>query len=226
MTMTDSGPVGIERLPRGDHSKAARGARSLLVLGTLAVWVVGIGVGFARLMNYATRPGERGASVRRWPAGSALIPDPDRANLVLLAHPRCPCTRATIGELENLLARSRGLVTAHVLFYRPGGEPDSWAMTDLWRRAAAIPGTRVQVDPDGRQARRFGARTSGQVLLYHCDGRLLFSGGITDTRGHAGASVGTEALWSLLTTGTAAQTETPVYGCPLAGPDFPEREGD
>ncbi len=75
---------------------------------------MGIGIGFARLMNYASRPGERGASVRRWPAGSVLIPDPDRANLVLLAHPRCPCTRATIDGLENLLARSRGLVTAHV----------------------------------------------------------------------------------------------------------------
>jgi hypothetical protein len=129
-------------------------------------------------------------------------------------------------ELEQLRARCQGLLAAHVLFYRPANAPADWEKTDLWRRAAAIPGARVYRDDDGVLARTFGAVTSGQVLLYHRDGRLLFSGGITNARGHAGASAGTEAIVSLLTKGTAGRTETPVYGCPLAGPRPPESGGD
>ena len=216
MTVSGNGSQGQ---PPRDRCKALRGKRYLLLLGALAVWIAGVGVGFARLMDYATRPGERGAPAERWPAGTVVIPDPDRANLVVLAHPRCPCSRSTMDELESLLARCHDLVTTHVLFYRPGTAPDTWAKTDLWRRAAALPAVRVRADADGAQARLFGATTSGQVLLYDRHGRLLFSGGVTNTRGHASTSIGTEALWSLLTTGAAAQTETPVYGCPLAGPE-------
>jgi hypothetical protein len=117
-------------------------------------------------------------------------------------------------------------VTTHVLFYRPGASPQNWEKTDLWWRAAALPGAHVQADEDGVLARRFGATTSGHVLLYRPDGRRLFSGGITNARGHAGASVGTRAILSLLSGGTAGQTETPVYGCPLTAPCSPETEGD
>jgi hypothetical protein len=187
---------------------------------------VGIVAGFARLVEYSTTPGGSGPAAARWPAGSALVPAPDRATLVLLAHPHCPCTGATVDELERFLARCRGLVTVHVLFYRPGTSPGGWEKTDLWRRATALPGARVHCDEGGVEARAFGATTSGHVLLYRPDGRRLFSGGITNARGHAGASVGTDALDSLLTTGAAGRTETPVYGCPLAGPGSPECEGD
>ena len=37
---------------------------------------------------------------------------------------------------------------------------------------------------------RFGAETSGQTLLYDRDGRLLFSGGTTGSRGHDGDNAG------------------------------------
>jgi hypothetical protein len=191
----------------------------------LALWVAGTGAGFARLLDYATTPGGGSPTAARWPAGSALVPDPDRANLVLLAHPHCPCTRATLDELEELLARCHQRVTTHVLFYRPGASPRDWEKTDLWRRAAALPGAHVQADEDGVQARRFGVATSGHVLLYHPDGRRLFSGGVTNARGHAGASLGSEAIRSLLETATARLTETPVYGCPLTAPCSPERDG-
>ncbi|MBV9848853.1 MAG: hypothetical protein JO250_04115 [Armatimonadetes bacterium] len=207
-------------------SKVLQSKAHLLLLATCALWTAGIGVGFARLMDYATTAGDPGPAAGRWPAGTILPLDPDRPTLVLLAHPRCPCTSATMDELENLMARCRGLVALHVLFYRPGSAPADWAQTDLWRRAAAIPGAAVHADTDGAQARLFGATTSGQVLLYQPDGSLLFSGGITNTRGHAGPSIGADAVRSLLTKGTAPQAETPVYGCPLIGPRAPDRKGD
>src|SRR5262249_49195821 len=151
----------------------------------------------------------------RWPAGSHIQPATDRPTLVMLAHPRCPCTRASLGELALLMTRCQGLVQASVNFYKPAGEPDAWAQTDLWQSAAAIPGVSVRPDDDGREARCFHSSTSGQVLLYDAAGRLLFSGGITGARGHAGANAGRDALVALLTGGAAERAPHSVFGCAL-----------
>jgi hypothetical protein len=77
---------------------------------------------------------------------------------------------------------------------------------------------RALEDPDGEEARRFGASTSGQTLLYSGKGRLLFNGGITASRGHIGPNDGWDAVVSLLQTGTAKHQTTPVFGCSMLGP--------
>jgi hypothetical protein len=133
----------------------------------------------------------------------------------MFAHPRCPCTRASLGELNRLLAQSNGRISAHVLFFRPSGYPSDWAHTELWRTAAAIPGVTVQEDTNDAVARRFGAETSGYVLLYDPSGQLLFRGGITGSRGHAGDNIGENAIISLAMGKTGGVTQTPVYGCSL-----------
>jgi hypothetical protein len=112
-----------------------------------------------------------------------------------------------------------------VLFYKPAGEADAWAKTDLWQSAAALPGVTVLADDDGREAQRFNSTTSGQVVLYDTAGRLLFSGGITGARGHAGDNAGRSAIVALLNRGVAAHKETPVFGCALfAAPDLGQAE--
>jgi hypothetical protein len=135
----------------------------------------------------------------------------------MLAHPHCPCTRASIGELALLMAHSQGRVTAYVLFLKPAGFSDDWEKTDLWHSAASIPGVKVMIDDGGAEARRFHAATSGQTMLYDAEGRLLFSGGITGSRGHAGDNAGRSAIVSLLNTGAAERAETFVFGCRLFG---------
>jgi hypothetical protein len=70
-------------------------------------------------------------------------------------------------------------------------------------------------DDDAVEARRFGVFTSGQSLLYAPDGALLFSGGITASRGHAGDNAGIAAIAALARGRGAATTETPVFGCAL-----------
>jgi hypothetical protein len=102
-----------------------------------------------------------------------------------------------------------------VLFLKPEGFTDNWAQSDLWRTAAALPGVTVARDVDGREARRFGAATSGQTLLYDSNGALLFSGGITGARAHAGDNAGRSALVALLNHGRPDRTGTSVFGCPL-----------
>jgi len=133
----------------------------------------------------------------------------------MFAHPRCPCTRASIGELESLLARCAGQVSAHIVFLKPAGVDEHWLKTDLWRRAAAIPGVTVHTDDGGVEARRFRSETSGNVLLYDQTGRLLFQGGITMSRGHAGDNPGRNAIIALLQHEKPQQSRTPVFGCSL-----------
>src|SRR5882724_1733252 len=116
----------------------------------------------------------------------------------MFAHPRCPCTRATLGELELVMARCEGLLNAHVVFIRPDSTTEDWPRTGLWRRAAAIRGVTVHSDDAGLEARRFGVETSGHTLLYDRRGHLLFQGGITAARGHSGDNPGRSALVALL----------------------------
>jgi len=114
------------------------------------------------------------------------------------------------------MAQAQGRVTAYVLFLKPAGFSDDWEKTDLWQSAASIPGVKVVVDQDGVEADRFQAVTSGQTVLYDTEGRLLFSGGITGSRGHSGDNAGRSAIVSLLNTGEATAAETFVFGCPLS----------
>jgi hypothetical protein len=53
------------------------------------------------------------------------------------------------------------------------------------------------------------------VVLYAPSGKLLFTGGITVSRGHQGNNPGREALISCLTTNNSNDTLWPVFGCPL-----------
>ena len=181
-------------------------------------WLAAIGVGARTLLSYENAPGKAGSPPKEWPAESRIPRTNERATLVMLAHPHCPCTRASIGELANLMARVQGRAAAYVLFLKPSGSPDGWEKSDLWQSAAAIPGVTVLFDADGAEARRFHIETSGHALLFDAAGHLLFSGGITASRGHAGENAGENALVSLLTSGSMVQPKTLVFGCPLFDP--------
>lgn len=113
------------------------------------------------------------------------------------------------------MAKCDGHVAAHVFFLNPEKLPDEWTRTDLWKNAAAIPGVTVHADRDGREARLFGAESSGQVVLYNSQGKLLFAGGITASRGHAGDNAGEDAIVTMLTGKSSTTQSTPVFGCGL-----------
>ena len=111
------------------------------------------------------------------------------------------------------MARLLGKVHAYVLFYTPKENQADWENTDLRRSEAKIPGVTTLSDIDGAEAQRFGAETSGHTFLFDRDGALLFNGGITASRGHAGANVGENAVISLITEQQFKQTQTLVFGC-------------
>jgi len=188
-----------------------------ILLGCL-LWGISVAAGLVILWNYETTPGAIGAPVRRWPSASRISRDSKLPTLIMFAHPHCPCTRASIGELDKLMARCEGLVTTRLMFFKSPGYEKEWVKTDLWHQAEAIPGVTVICDEAGTEAERFQAATSGTTLLYDAQGDLLFRGGITASRGHSGDNIGLSALVSLLTQKTTDQSETFVFGCPLFDP--------
>jgi len=189
--------------------------KNLLIAVFSVVWLLSAGYGLWFVFDYENSPGIAANALVQFPVDSKIPRIANRPTLVMLAHPNCPCPRASIGELARLMAQSQGLADGYVLFLKPPGFADDWEKTDLWRSAESIPGVTVIQDNDGNEAKFFNAATSGQTFLYGASGQLLFNGGITSARGHSGDNSGRDAIVSLLREGEAEQTETAVFGCPL-----------
>jgi len=189
----------------------------LTVLGGL--WVVGVGFGLRSMWIYENRPGSPAQPPKQSPSSFHSAGRHSRPTLLVIAHPRCPCTAATIEELARVVNSAPDGLDARVYFYEPADASAAWRQTGLWRTASSIPGVQVLPDVEGRTAHTLGAATSGQALLYGGNGRLLFSGGLTDSRGHSGESIGGRAILSLLSKPQLDRVTTAVYGCSLIAPD-------
>lgn len=180
----------------------------------LAAWVVLIVVGGSLVVRERSSSGAVGVVPREWPSASAIQRDPGKSTLVMFVHPRCPCTRASLLELNEIMNAEGERASAVVVFLRPSGVSDGWERTDSWERAGELPQTTRVVDRDGTEAARFGAHTSGHALLYSPSGHLLFSGGITAGRGHAGDNVGRQSVVALIRSDDAPHDHV-VFGCAL-----------
>ena len=192
--------------------------RRILFALLTALWATSTAFGLSYLWAYDSTPGRPARAPRAWPHDARVTLAADRPTLILLIHPHCPCSRATLGELAALMTDCRDHLAATVLMLRPDGTPPGWEHTDLWDSAAAIPGVTVLADEQGAHARLFGAATSGQALLYAPDGQLLFAGGITASRGHRGDNPGRAAITTLVLQDgdpRPGPAQTPVFGCPL-----------
>jgi hypothetical protein len=217
--------------PSVNHIRGQRPLRlnkaKMMLIASAVLWAFAVSGGLWIIWDYENSPGTNATPPARWPADSRIPRVSNGATLIMMAHPNCPCTRASVGELALLMARTQGRVTAFVLLLKPRGVPENWEKTDLWNSAASIPSVYVLSDEEGIEAERFHSKTSGQTLLYDADGRLLFSGGITAARGHSGDNAGRNAIVGLLMQSEAERplpptgqptwgvTETSVFGCPL-----------
>lgn len=181
----------------------------------VALWLGVTSSGLAMAQHYAGDPGKAASAPTSWPVASSLARFQGGATLVVTLHPRCPCSRATVRELDRLMANARGRLRAFVLIVVPEGLNEPWAEADLPSLAARIPGVEIVADPEGREAARFSAETSGQAVLYDASGALRFAGGITPARGHEGASVGQAAILDVIEGRGAAVPKAAVFGCSL-----------
>lgn len=178
----------------------------------IVAWPFVVAAAFGVLVASKSASGPPSAAPHEWPAASSVQRTAGRWTLVMNAHPRCACTRASIRELERLMARIHRRADAVVVF--AGGVPAGAG--DLHAAARAIPGVRVVDDVGNKEAKRFGAATSGAVLLYDPAGQLVFQGGLTLARGHEGDSAGAAAIRArVLRNETNGATESNVFGCAL-----------
>src|SRR2546421_10053890 len=132
----------------------------------LAAWFVATMVGMGLLWRYEMAPGAVGAVSAHLPNTSVNASSSSHYTLLLALHPHCPCSRATIRELNRIVTRCGPALRVTAFFACPSSMPTDWAHTDLWRDAAAIPNVTIQLDPDGKECQRLGAKTSGQAILY------------------------------------------------------------
>lgn len=195
---------------------------SPLLLGAGAlVWMALVGAGLWRMQTYEFTAGASGDAGIAWPEESNLRPNRDGFTLVVALHPECPCSEATVEQLGRLLAQNPRLDTRILMEQYPDLANRAEDST-LWHQASRLPGVTLLADVGGQEIGRFAARTSGETRLYDADGRLLFQGGITSSRGHVGDNPGEAAIRSLMR-GAPPPTRapayplvtTPVFGCPL-----------
>jgi hypothetical protein len=191
--------------------------RKLPALIGFALWSTVTGVALFALSAHGTTPGAAATSPRMLPLS---LRREGQATLVMIAHPHCPCTRASLHELEQVLGSTepRAAVDVVVLFAARARREDRIA-DELRELANRIAGVRVVEDREAMT--RLGAQTSGTVLFYDAAGELRFSGGITRARGHEGRSAGGDRVRELIVMANGGAgphgpaSSTPVFGCNL-----------
>ena len=133
-------------------------------------------------------------------------------------HPHCPCSRATLAELAEILPKEPVGGEVAVVFVLPEGVPHGWERAELWDRATRLPGVSVRIDPAGAEARAAGARTSGYVVAIDSAGHVAFRGGITRGRSAVGDNLGRRAVAAVMAGRVPEVRESPVFGCALFTP--------
>jgi hypothetical protein len=175
--------------------------RSWAIVSGIVLWASAVAAGSVSLTSWSTRAGE--------PADAPLAlkdPPADHRWMAVFLHSQCACSRATVSELARLMAHAPTGLAVDVYVSGPEGG-------SLLELSGAIPGVHAHRD-DGSAALRYGARTSGQVLLYE-SGHLVFEGGITGGRGHEGDNSGSQTVLALLDGRYVTTNNGPVFGCAL-----------
>lgn len=191
---------------------------SILLTAAGLFWAGTVAAAFQAIREFETTPGDAANAPRTWPAGTRIARTADEWSLVMLVHPHCSCSRASVEELRAVLDKAPKHVRTYVLVYRPKEMKAGWERTQVVANAAKLKRATLLVDENGRDADRFGGFTSGQTLLYDDRGRLRFAGGITSLRGHAGLNSGRTGIIDILRT-RSGEGSHPVFGCAIAKPE-------
>lgn len=206
-------PLTPADLIASDHGK-----RKWALFGVL-IWGAMLATAMGAISVYQMRPGIQLEAPNRLGGviGKSLTP-----HLFLFMHPQCPCSVASLSELERLQAETAGKLQITIVFVEPS-QKSSWQQTSLEDRARASKSWEVVSDPGGRLAQSMGAVTSGFVVLFDRNGKKVFQGGITVSRGHEGDNIGHDAIAQFALTGTVPVSHTEVFGCSLG--DLGARQG-
>lgn len=197
--------------------KLKESPRSPYLCFAVAVWGMVSIAGILQVIRYKFAPCDFGITAPIWPNQTSLKHDASRPSLVLFTHPHCACTRASLEEFARVISRHSTDVSATVIIDVSDAAVADLSESDAWKQASQIFGVRVIADRSGQESRVFGVKTSGHTLLYSAAGNLLFSGGITGSRGHSGDNLGRSRLEGLLQSESSTlPARHAVFGCMLS----------
>lgn len=192
----------------------------LLLIPVFLLWLSGTIGGLFYMAKYVNTPAESDILYPSvFPSQSSIQHNSEQPVLIFFSHPKCPCTRASLHELNRLMTDVNGKLQVYVVFTKPTGADENWAQTDLRQTAENIRNVQVLIDENERETEIFNAQTSGLVLLYDRKGNLRYNGGITASRGHEGDNAGRQAIFNIVTQDFDNRSEMPVFGCPLRNKD-------
>ncbi len=181
----------------------------LLGTGVVAIWVVALAYGVGAAMRYESTPGRAASNV------PPLGPSQEREwTSVMVAHPQCPCTTASLRALRSVMAKHSGVLSCRIVF--AGARPAD--VSKNMEVANSIPGATVEWMKADEAERVYHAYTSGQTFIYRPSGQLAFSGGITPGRGVDQPRYALD-LFSTIFSERGQMRETPVFGCQIGEPE-------
>lgn len=161
-------------------------------------------IGFGASMKWSLTPGPSAKTPITGREGEGV-------RVEVVAHPLCPCSSASLQLLKR--ATKEFLSGARVTAYFVGNEVHS-KNTSI---ARTIPHATVKYITETESAQRFGEATSGQVFVWK-QGQLVFSGGLTDSRGEEAAGSAYQTLLKQVEGQSKEPMVLPTFGCPVQTP--------
>lgn len=156
-----------------------------------------------RAMVYESTPGATGQAVATTSA--------NHWKLVMVAHPDCPCTSASLQGLASAAPKLPKGAEVTVVFV--GDRPTE--PTKNMHLASGILGAKSEWRTAKVAEQRYGARTSGTLVIYRPDGKVAYDGGITPGRGVLANDFAWRQIDRVITGKPTLET-SPVYGCALS----------
>lgn len=166
-------------------------------------WALGVGGSLAVAMRYETTAGAAGSPQRLVSHGREVV---------MVVHPECPCTGASVRALRKLLESASVPVKARLRIVAYGSSRGDIAKE---KYAMALPNAEAAWISAEEAKTKYGALTSGHVVAF-LNGNPVFHGGLTSGRGVESVSESQLRLRDFLA-GKAVDAVRPVFGCALNG---------
>jgi len=181
----------------------------------VGVWFAAAVFGISSLHKYSSTPAPSDPPRGNWPLASAIVPCSTKSTFVIFLHPHCPCSRASVAAMNEIMNTFPNSAEFHAVFVRPAGVNADWLQSDLYQACKGNDRLVTSIDDNGVEAVKFGAKASGQTYIYDANHQLAFSGGLTSGRGMEEKGEERKMVASALIKRQNSPLHSPTFGCAL-----------
>ena len=184
---------------------------SLKVISITVIWLTLFATAYYVLLQYDFKSSD--SKLSKIPRATQLPISKQGPTLIAFLHAKCPCSRASINEIDRLLtSHGKDLKTIFV-FSKEKDLELAWIQeSELYKKAQKM-SVEIIIDPNNSEAKVFKAQTSGKVFLVSPKQEILFQGGVTASRGHEGNNSGITAIQKILAGKNSQIDFQPSFGC-------------